>query len=344
MHEPVLDSLDMFGLAASLPDQVEQSRSLVDDVDPGRLGQPDTVLVIGSGAAGLAGDAVAALVATRSRVPVLVHRGVALPSWVASGTLVVVPSPDGDSAAAVETAEDATARGATVVAVTDGGRLKEICENGVGIALPVSSEPPVRALLGTLTVAPLMLLDRAGLVSGCDDDVDEAVSLLRAAVPKLAIGAPRENNRAYQMALALDRRFPLVIGSAGPAAVAAHRWKSQVNANAKAPSSWAYHPEALHDELAGFGQHGDVTRQLIALVELRHGGEAPEIRREFEVARSYLEECVATVEMVRSDAGTPLGAFFDLVVLGDFASLYLAALATVDPGPAGVPVDGDSGA
>ena len=62
------------------------------------------------------------------------------------------------------------------------------------------------------------------------------------------------------------------------------RWKCDVNENAKAPAFWNAYPELDHNEICGWGQHGDVTRQLLTLVELRHGFEherlAPALRRD----------------------------------------------------------------
>ena len=55
-------------------------------------------------------------------------------------------------------------------------------------------------------------------------------------------GAPARRLRRHRagppevLARRLGRTIPLVYGSAGIAAVAAHWWKAQVNLNAKAPS------------------------------------------------------------------------------------------------------------
>ena len=48
-----------------------------------------------------------------------------------------------------------------------------------------------------------------------------------------------------------------------------------MNENAKAPAFVAALPEMCHNEIAGWGQHGDVTRQVFTLVELRHDEEHP---------------------------------------------------------------------
>ena len=44
-----------------------------------------------------------------------------------------------------------------------------------------------------------------------------------------------------------------------------------MNENSKAPAYFGVQPEVCHNEVCGFGQNGDVTRQLLTLVNLRSG-------------------------------------------------------------------------
>ena len=81
--------------------------------------------------------------------------------------------------------------------------------------------------------------------------------------------------------------------------MAAHWWKAQVNLNAKAPAFAATLPELTHDELAGWGQGGDVTRQTMSLVLLRHAGEAPRTAGQFDAVRAATDEVMADVFEVR---------------------------------------------
>ena len=60
------------------------------------------------------------------------------------------------------------------------------------------------------------------------------------------------------------------------------RWKTQLNENAKVPAFWNSQPELSHNEVCGWGQHGDITRQVLTLVNLRHDGEHPQVSRRFE--------------------------------------------------------------
>jgi glucose/mannose-6-phosphate isomerase len=115
--------------------------------------------------------------------------------------------------------------------------------------------------------------------------------------------------------------------------VAAQRWRTQVNENAKALAMSSVHPELCHNELAGWGVNGDLTRQLITLVTLRTPDEHPQVARRFELVTETLREVVADVVPVRAGGEGPLAHLLDLALFGDAVSLHLAAEEGVDPGP-----------
>ena len=106
-----------------------------------------------------------------------------------------------------------------------------------------------------------------------------------------------------------------------------------MNLNAKAPAFAATLPELTHDELAGWGQGGDVTRQTMSLVLLRHAGEAPRAAGQFDAVRAATDEVMADVFEVQGEGDDELSRFFDLTWLGSLVSLHLAAREGVDPGP-----------
>jgi glucose/mannose-6-phosphate isomerase len=123
-------------------------------------------------------------------------------------------------------------------------------------------------------VAPLCtLLYRLGLAQGahaCLLRAQEQLAKRRAACGPEVEGAA---NPARELARRIGRTIPLIYGGGAIGAVAAYRWKCDVNENAKAPAFWNTHPELDHNEICAWGQHGDVTRQLITVVELRHSFE-----------------------------------------------------------------------
>jgi len=122
--------------------------------------------------------------------------------------------------------------------------------------------------------------------------------------------------------------------------VAALRWKTQVNENAKAPAFAQAIPEMCHNEVCGWGQHGDMTRQVFTLVELRHDEEHPQESRRFELVRdTIMAEVVHDVVEVRADGEGALAQLLDLILYGDYVSLHLAAQEGIDPGPVPILVD-----
>ena len=71
-------------------------------------------------------------------------------------------------------------RGASVVAVTSGGRLAELAGEWAAPLYEVDTTIPMpRAAVGAISVAPLVVLERAGLLSGIAGWVDAAVAQLR---------------------------------------------------------------------------------------------------------------------------------------------------------------------
>ncbi len=332
------DSLGLWEATAALPDQLGQAlaaaqRAWTDVVPAGA----DAVVVLGAGVDAIAGDAVAALAAPHAPVPVLVGSSPGLPAFVGPRTLVVALSSSGRDAGTLAAARSAFARGAPAVVVSAEGPLSSLAVEAGVPCCPLPGGPP-RALLGAAVVCALGALARHGLLPDCGPSVTVAADALRRR--RDAFAAP--GGPAAEVARRIGRTIPVVYGAAGIGATAARRWKAQVNLNEKAPAFDASLPALTRDELAGWGQSGDVTRQVVSLVLLRHAGEDPALAGLFDAVAAATDEVMADVVEVRAEGEDDLGRFLDLALWGDYVSLFLAGKEGVDPGP--VPVIEDLGA
>jgi glucose/mannose-6-phosphate isomerase len=186
-----------------------------------------------------------------------------------------------------------------------------------------------RATLAGLVVPAMMALGRIGLSRDWDPDLRAASAALAARRDALVApgGLPEE------LARRIGRTFPLVYGSSGIGAVAARWWKDEVNRNAKSPAFAAELPGLTYGELAGWGQSGDVTRQVLTLVQLRHGGETRRTADLFAAVTAATDEVMADVLAVEATGDDDLTRFFDLALVGQLTSMHLAASEGVDPGP-----------
>ncbi len=326
----VLDSLDMFGATARFPEQVAEAVKVaagIEGLPP--ADEVDNVLVLGMGGSGIAGDVLAAIGGPFVPVPILVSKGYAPPSFVGPGTLCFAVSFSGNTEETLEAAQAAAAAGARMVVVTAGGELGALAPTWQAPHVPLpEGVPQPRAALGALSVPLILLLEKIGLFPGATGWVDAAVEQLT--VRRAALDA---GDAAQQIARTIDGTIPLVFGAGPLGGVAAARWKAQVNENAKAPAFTGIYPELCHNEVVGWGQHGDVTRQVFTLVELRHDEEHPQEQRRFELVRDLMAEVVHDVIEVRAVGEGPLAQLFDLTLIGDHVSLHMAVQAGIDPGP-----------
>ena len=221
----------------------------------------------------------------------------------------------------MEAAAGAYEAGASLIVVAGGGPLVELAGEWEVPVVPVPTDiPQPRAALGAMAIPPLVLLEEIGLFPGATQWVDQAVDQLRARRDELV----RPGNLAEEVARRIGRTIPLVHSAGDLGAAAALRWKAQINENAKSPAFYNVYPELCHNELAGWGQHGDATRQLITLVNLRHDAEHPQVSRRFDLVVDVLREVVADVIEVRAAGEGDLAQLLDLALIGDFVSLHLA--------------------
>jgi glucose/mannose-6-phosphate isomerase len=326
-----LDSFGMWEATANRPEQVEAAARDAQDLD----GLPDresveNVVVLGMGGSGIVGDVVTAVAGPFMAVPVVVVKSYTLPAFVGEGSLVFAVSFSGDTEETLETASEAAVQGARVVAVTAGGELAKLASAWGAPLVPVPDTiPQPRAALGGLAIPPLVVLEQVGLFPGATQWVELAVDQLKRRRDELV----REVGPAADLARRIGRTFPLVHSSGALGTAAAQRWKTQVNENAKAPAFWSVQPELSHNEIQGWGQHGDVTRQLLTVVMLRHDAEHPQVVRRFELATELMGEVVAGIEEVHAEGDGELAQLLDLMLVGDFVSLHMADNEGIDPGP-----------
>ncbi len=284
----------------------------------------------GMGSSAVAGEVVRALYRARLGVPVDVHRSAALPEYCGPRTLVVASSYSGNTAETLSCFREALGRGCRAIAVSSGGKLAAEA-SAVGLAaVSVPGGLMPRAAIGYMTLASLGALEAVGLVPRLTADVEETVSELRSIVANLGPSIPRAENPAKDLAWRIEDRTPVIWGAEGLAAVAAARWKTQFNENAKVPSWASSLPELDHNEVVGWTRPAGESCFLVAL---RHEGEDPDASVRFAPSMRIAEEAGAVVEEVWAAGRSPLARLLSLVAMGDFTSVFHGLAHGIDPSP-----------
>ncbi len=296
--------------------------------DPRRV---SNVVVIGMGEAALAGDLIRAIAGPFMSIPIIVHRGYELPSFVGPESLVLALSVSGATEETVEATEAAYEAGAALLSVTrSDGYLAELTDAWQTPVVVLPDDVGARLELVPLSLASLLALEQLGFYPGGREWLAMAAAQLARRRDQLAGPA----SDAARIARAIDRTIPLVYAAGPLGRVAGVRWKQQFNLTSKIPAFTNFVPELCHNEISGWGQHGDVTRQVFTQVDLRHDEEHPQDTARLDQVDAITLEVVA--DQVRLDAvgDGPLAQLLDLIYVGDVTALEIATREGIDPGPA----------
>ena len=330
------DSLGFLNGVGELPEQLAAAHEAALGISSSDLppaGEIDNVVIVGMGGSGIAGDVVRAVAGGELSVPITVLKQMRVPAFVGSRTLVFAVSYSGRTEETLSMASGCLDAGAHLVAVTCGGELGALARARGAMIVPCPEGYMARAALGALIAPMLCALYCMGLMPDAQAllvKAQEQLSRRRDACRPEVEGV---ENPAREIARRIDRTIPLIYGGGALGAVAAYRWKCGVNENAKAPAFWNAYPELDHNEISGWGQHGDVTRQIFTLVELRHGFEHERLAPRFAITTELVEEALNQVISVSAQGEGRLAQLLDLMYLGDWVSCYLALANDVDPGP-----------
>jgi glucose/mannose-6-phosphate isomerase len=189
-----------------------------------------------------------------------------------------------------------------------------------------------RMALGYLVFPALTVLAASGAPVASADETDEALAVVTAQGADLVPAIGTDKNEAKRLALALGTRLPAIYGGPLTAAVA-HRWKTDLEENAKVLALAGAVPEMNHNEIEIWS--GPAARGLHAVL-LRQDGEEPDIVRRFAVMRDLLVPAAGGVTEAWGRGRGRLARVLSLLQLGQWVSFYVSMLRGVDPWP--VPV------
>ena len=330
-----MDSIDFTGMTHSLPEQFQKALDEAKDVSVAQLEGIDfsSVLVLGMGGSGVSGDILSAILMPEGKIPVVVSKNYELPAYVNATTLIIAVSYSGKTEETLSAVKIAQERSAPMIVVCSGGDLEQLALNStspwVRYSTPAELQP--RAGMGAL-IAPLMVaMEKLGIYNKGISDCESAIRQLT--IRRDECRDVDSSNVATDLASKIANTIPLVYGGGALGAVAAYRFKCDINENAKTPAYWHAYPELNHNEIVGYGQNGDVTRQILTLIEFRHDFEHKQVQRRFEISRELIRETLHQVIEVKAQGDTPFAQLCDLMYIGSLTSVYMALTAGVDPGP-----------
>ncbi len=323
------DPRGMYGLAMGFPDQCRKALEIAESSPlPREERGVRQVVLTGLGGSAAGGDFVRTLFDTEGRIPFSVNRDYGLPAWVGSETLVLASSYSGNTEETLASYADAKRRGARIIAVTSGGELGRLAHaDGYPVVTIPGGQPP-RTAMGFMMVPAIVATTRLGLLA--PQDIAGAAAHMDSLLPSWRAESATAGNEAKQLAAELHGALGVLYGLGQWESVVAGRWKGQINENAKQHVFAHALPEMNHNEILGWEGAGRVSVGKWVTLLLEDGSESDRMQLRAEVTLGLVKK-TATVRRVRASGPTLLARMLSLALLGDFVSLYLAALNGEDP-------------
>ncbi len=253
------DPADMLRQVASAAAQVRTALRSCAETDLSAFtpeARPRAIVVAGMGGSALAGEMLNAMTGLSSPVQVVVGQSERLPGWVGAADAVIAVSCSGTTPETLAIATEAARRGCRLAGVgTEGSPLHRIAEQARAPFVPVVPVVPAglpRSMLWALAVPLLVIADRLGMARVGPDVYELAASRLEEVSHQCRPASESFVNPGKSLALDLVGALPMVWGTTLLSGVAARRFASQLNENAKYPAIPGVLPETAHNQVAAF--------------------------------------------------------------------------------------------
>ena len=320
-----VDPGGMREIIASLPDQLSAGMKVGESTRV-PIEEAQRIFIVGMGGSAIGGDVFASWIADRAKVPIQVVRDYRIPAYGRPEDLLIAVSYSGNTEETLAATTQGLKLGCRVVAITSGGTLRDLVRANDMRVLPVPTGLPPRGAFGHL-FGILSGIGGEWAVGNLTDELGQAINHLRSLRKALRPESAVRSNRAKSLALRIRSTVPVIYG-AGPFVAIARRWQTQLNENAKVLAFSSTFPEADHNELVGWVE--DARARTHRAILLRDRDEPPELRRQLDITVSLMSR-KAKVEQVHDEGPTLVSRMLGTLYLGDYVSLYLAALRRVDP-------------
>jgi glucose/mannose-6-phosphate isomerase len=333
-----LDTLNMLGLTMDYPKQFTEGYAIgLNATLPKRPERVDEVVIFGTGGGSAASaNLIRSYLFDRTSVPIISVQGYNAPGYVDEHTIVFAVSHSGKTEEILSATSQAIAKGATVIGLGAGGKLRDlILGAGLGyIEVPGGFMP--RIAIGYIMMPILTALVRMGLVPDFKAEFDEAVKLMAELAVEYGPDTPTAQNRAKQLADALGPHIPVIYGFVDQYDAVAWRIKNQLGENSKYMGFWNTIPHLHHDEAVGWDMQPELAHQLGFLLLRDAEAETAQMTKRWAATTEILTERMGAVQTVWAKGNGRFARMLSLVTVGDFFTMYMAIRKGVDPTPVAI--------
>ena len=292
---------------------------------------PKNVIIAGMGGSAIGGELLKDFTRASAQVPIEVNREYCLPQYADKKSMVILASYSGDTEETLSGFLDAVKRKCMICCISSGGNLIKYAQKLNVPYVRVQGGMPPRAAMPHMFMPLLKCIGKMYDATDFLEDFSEATKLLEKVSHENSPDIPASKNFAKTLALNLNGTAPAVYGFGIYRGVAL-RFKQQFNENAKVPAKWETFSELNHNETMGWENPKELAK-CYSVVFLRDKSEQTEIRTRIETTQALMQPKLPNMFEVWARGKSNLAKMLSTVLVGDFASVYLALLREEDPSP-----------
>ncbi len=315
------DKFDMHKIYDQWPSIAAESYSSnLESVDYSNI---DNIVLSGMGGSGTLADLLASIL-SKTKIHTTVVKGYELPKTVDDSTLVVVCSVSGNTDETLSVLKSANQLKSNLVVFSSGGMMETFCtkQNIDFRKLTMTHSPRAslpKFLYSMLNVlGPILPIEKSDILESIDE-----LEKLREMISTKNLS---ENNSSLNLARSITTT-PTIFYPYGFQS-AAIRFKNSLQENAKIPVIIEDVIEACHNNIESWS---DNTQSLPILIRGNH--DHKKTLERWDILKEFFQTNNIPYKEIFSGDGHVLTKLMSLIYRLDFASIYLALLSKIDPGP-----------
>ncbi|MHA2295091.1 MAG: bifunctional phosphoglucose/phosphomannose isomerase [Candidatus Hodarchaeales archaeon] len=279
------------------------------------------LIVTGMGGSAISGEFLLSWLENRIKIPVIVNKKYSLPIF--DNSLVLSISYSGNTEETISVLNQIL-KFTQPVLISSNGAFEEIAraKKLLFIKLPAGYQP--RYAFPLIFFAIVGFLESNGFIPEVEQEVSNTVSDLKEFISSLVKEVPVEKNKAKQMAMKLLNSVPLILSTHS---CLGHRFKGQINENAKMVCYYDVFPEMFHNTIVGW-ESDSINNYKIVKIKL--GSDLQKLHTKLKSVLIESEYHGEVLEMV-FERKYLLQELMLSVAFTDFVSTYLAILNGKDP-------------
>ena len=293
------------------------------------------IIVLGIGGSAMAGELIKSYLKylkSSHKTEITVIRGTELPNDIKKESFVFCCSYSGNTVETLDALEKIKKITNNIVAITSGGKLKEIAEKEGYVLLNVPSGMMPRCAMFYSFFYLLNAMFRFNVIE--NDEKNNIKATIKEITSfnfckSLDYSTIDNNNIAIILARFCEKKIPIIYTGAERLAAVNLRWKAQIQENANNLCFGNYFPELNHNEMNSWMYPSDLIEKFI-IIAMKDIDDSDESNLAITNGLELLRDNIHIVEVVVAGK-TLLERIVRLICLADWFSFYLAIINKTDP-------------